>query len=97
MVVEGTECRRTCVSGYWPANARIVRASRRHSKTTGAFTGGQPLLFRKALFRKQLVWRRGSESNRRIRLLQSPALPLGYPAVTEDQKLNQFASQASLY
>ena len=25
-------------------------------------------------------WRRGSESNRRIRLLQSPALPLGYPA-----------------
>ena len=26
-------------------------------------------------------WRRGSESNRRIRLLQSPALPLGYPAV----------------
>src|SRR5260370_19404140 len=26
------------------------------------------------------VWRRGSESNRRIRLLQSPALPLGYPA-----------------
>ena len=27
------------------------------------------------------TWRRGSESNRRIRLLQSPALPLGYPAV----------------
>src|SRR5579862_1694465 len=27
------------------------------------------------------AWRRGSESNRRIRLLQSPALPLGYPAV----------------
>ena len=26
-------------------------------------------------------WRRGSESNRRIRLLQSPALPLGYPAI----------------
>ena len=26
------------------------------------------------------VWRRGSESNRRMRLLQSPALPLGYPA-----------------
>ena len=25
-------------------------------------------------------WRRGSESNRRMRLLQSPALPLGYPA-----------------
>lgn len=27
-------------------------------------------------------WRRGSESNRRMRLLQSPALPLGYPAIT---------------
>ena len=26
-------------------------------------------------------WRRGSESNRRMRLLQSPALPLGYPAI----------------
>lgn len=26
-------------------------------------------------------WRRGSESNRRIGLLQSPALPLGYPAI----------------
>src|ERR1017187_3157897 len=26
------------------------------------------------------IWRRGSESNRRMRLLQSPALPLGYPA-----------------
>ena len=28
-------------------------------------------------------WRRGSESNRRMGLLQSPALPLGYPAVWE--------------
>src|SRR5450759_4641136 len=28
----------------------------------------------------QTTWRRGSESNRRMRLLQSPALPLGYPA-----------------
>ena len=26
------------------------------------------------------IWRRRSESNRRMRLLQSPALPLGYPA-----------------
>ena len=26
------------------------------------------------------VWRRGTESNRRMGLLQSPALPLGYPA-----------------
>ena len=26
--------------------------------------------------------RRGTESNRRMGLLQSPALPLGYPAVT---------------
>ncbi len=41
-------------------------------------------------------WRRGSESNRRIRLLQSPALPLGYPAastanhssVFQDRKAN---------
>jgi hypothetical protein len=31
-----------------------------------------------------LHWRRGSESNRRIRLLQSPALPLGYPAALSD-------------
>jgi hypothetical protein len=29
-------------------------------------------------------WRRGSESNRRIELLQSPALPLGYPAIIKD-------------
>ncbi len=28
-------------------------------------------------------WRRGSESNRRMGLLQSPALPLGYPASTQ--------------
>ncbi len=28
-------------------------------------------------------WRRGSELNRRIRLLQSPALPLGYPAIAK--------------
>lgn len=28
-----------------------------------------------------LKWRRGSESNRRMGLLQSPALPLGYPAI----------------
>jgi len=27
-------------------------------------------------------WRRGTESNRRMGLLQSPALPLGYPAIT---------------
>ena len=26
------------------------------------------------------IWRRGSESNRRMQLLQSRALPLGYPA-----------------
>gem|GEM_PF-3746753 len=30
-------------------------------------------------------WRRGSESNRRIRVLQTPALPLGYPAVKNRQ------------
>lgn len=28
----------------------------------------------------KLTWRRGSESNRRMQLLQSRALPLGYPA-----------------
>jgi hypothetical protein len=28
-----------------------------------------------------MKWRRGSESNRRMGLLQSPALPLGYPAM----------------
>lgn len=30
--------------------------------------------------RLEKVWRRGSESNRRMQLLQSRALPLGYPA-----------------
>ena len=30
-------------------------------------------------------WRRGSESNRRMRLLQSPALPLGYPATRKGE------------
>jgi hypothetical protein len=33
-------------------------------------------------------WRRGSESNRRIGLLQSPALPLGYPARTVTRTLS---------
>ncbi len=33
------------------------------------------------------VWRRGSESNRRMRLLQSPALPLGYPAPMTSRRL----------
>ena len=33
-------------------------------------------------------WRRGSESNRRMRLLQSPALPLGYPATGRAWKSN---------
>ncbi len=28
-----------------------------------------------------MEWRRGTESNRRMGLLQSPALPLGYPAI----------------
>src|SRR5690606_22482622 len=44
---------------------------------------GARLLWFLQLVEKQIVWswRRGSESNRRIRLLQSPALPLGYPAV----------------
>src|SRR2546429_1093688 len=38
----------------------------------------------------QGAWRRGSESNRRIRLLQSPALPLGYPArsLTQDKDVS---------
>ena len=40
-------------------------------------------------------WRRGSESNRRIRLLQSPALPLGYPAIQPTERLNQILSRAS--
>ena len=32
-------------------------------------------------------WRRGPESNRRIEDLQSPALPLGYRAITgSDEK-----------
>ena len=30
---------------------------------------------------KGMEWRRGTESNRRMGLLQSPALPLGYPAI----------------
>ena len=42
-------------------------------------------------------WRRGSESNRRIRLLQSPALPLGYPATRVGQKLDHSNEHASLY
>ena len=42
------------------------------------------------------VWRRGSESNRRIRLLQSPALPLGYPAVGPRLKIEPFVACASL-
>ncbi len=38
-------------------------------------------------------WRRGSESNRRMRLLQSPALPLGYPAA-RNQTITNFAPRA---
>ena len=42
-------------------------------------------------------WRRGSESNRRIRLLQSPALPLGYPAVCSEAKNKAVSSPRKLY
>ncbi len=41
-------------------------------------------------------WRRGSESNRRMQLLQSRALPLGYPAYVS-VKINERAARASLY
>ena len=44
-----------------------------------------------------VTWRRGSESNRRIRLLQSPALPLGYPAIRVVLKLDHPNEHASLY
>jgi hypothetical protein len=39
-----------------------------------------------------LGWRRGSESNRRMRLLQSPALPLGYPATGHARKSSPLKS-----
>jgi hypothetical protein len=37
--------------------------------------------FRRRLL-KQKMWRRGSESNRRIKVLQTSPLPLGYRALT---------------
>ena len=48
-----------------------------------AFTGsnGNAALEKTLKIRGIRDWRRGSESNRRMRLLQSPALPLGYPAI----------------
>src|ERR1044071_2177579 len=44
---------------------------------------------------KMMFWRRGSESNRRIRLLQSPALPLGYPAAFVERKIVHHQTSAS--
>ena len=41
-------------------------------------------------------WRRGSESNRRMELLQSSALPLGYPAAYCGPKLNHEASRCKI-
>jgi hypothetical protein len=41
----------------------------------------RPLDPRKPHKKAGFGWRRGSESNRRIQLLQSRALPLGYPAI----------------
>src|ERR1700733_578744 len=38
------------------------------------------------------TWRRGSESNRRMQLLQSRALPLGYPAFCRNGlKISRFS------
>ena len=36
------------------------------------------------LILKQLTWRRGAGSNRRIKVLQTSALPLGYRAGPEE-------------
>ena len=36
------------------------------------------------------TWRRGSESNRRIEVLQTSALPLGYRALKEPRTLLKF-------
>ena len=60
--------------------------------SAGSFAGSCNLVLRNSLMPKHQSWRRRSESNRRMRLLQSPALPLGYPATP---KINaNFDSQA---
>src|SRR5262245_56185676 len=49
----------------------------------------------KSLEKNRLRWRRGSESNRRMQLLQSRALPLGYPATRSTLPLVHIPSQAT--
>ena len=58
-----------------------TRAMVRNTIFAGAFAGvsGQSIFINPCRTHGS-DWRRGSESNRRMRLLQSPALPLGYPA-----------------
>jgi hypothetical protein len=43
-------------------------------------THKQEIVGKKAVFMLVLCWRRGSESNRRIKVLQTSPLPLGYRA-----------------
>src|SRR6266545_4904772 len=50
------------------------------SAFAGSFAGSRHFFFYNPLMPKHRSWRRRSESNRRIQLLQSRALPLGYSA-----------------
>ena len=50
--------------------------------SAGSFAGSFNLVLHNSLMPKHRSWRRGSESNRRMQLLQSRALPLGYPAAS---------------
>jgi hypothetical protein len=76
----------------YPSRARV--ASQIALLLTLSLTVGVPSL-RSPCCTRSLDWRRGSESNRRIRLLQSPALPLGYPADGVPVKIGHAAGRAS--
>ena len=74
--------------GIWSSILRLAR---------------QPTAVAEAMAVKQLGppsegWRRGSESNRRMQLLQSRALPLGYPATHRgESKPNPLLCKQSLF
>ena len=68
------------------------------SEFAGSFAGSWRFFFYNSLMPKHRSWRRRSESNRRIQLLQSRALPLGYSAEwTGAAYSTPFATQAQLF
>src|SRR6266516_6653305 len=68
------------VTGVVGAFARLGMSSERRPVLVSVLVSFGPLPFRSRCRTHGSAWRRRSELNRRIQLLQSRALPLGYSA-----------------